>query len=49
VLAAVYIILAVLSLNPAFNVIMSQILALIGELVYVSHMVVLELNYSLNL
>jgi hypothetical protein len=43
------VLLAVLSLNPAFMFLLNQLLGLVAELTVVSHFVVLDLNYSINL
>jgi hypothetical protein len=47
--ASGFALLAAVSMNPAFQFILNNVLGLIAQLVYVSHLCVLDLNYSLNL
>lgn len=41
--------LAILSLNPAFMLLLNHLLSIVAELTIVSHFVVLDLHYSTNL
>jgi hypothetical protein len=42
-------ILGLLSLHPAFMLLINQLLGIVGSLVYVSHMLMIKLRYEINL
>jgi hypothetical protein len=47
--AATYAVLGLFSYHPAFMLLINQLLGVVGSLVYVSHMLMIKLNYSINL